>query len=239
MGFYEVANHWLIYVLVMIGILFVAGFALVSLRKSWKRALQLGYEKSQLMTVVKSTVTFTIIPAVAIVVGLFSLAAMLGIPWPWWRLSVVGSVTYETMAAEMALNAAGVDLTSASGSEFILIMFVMSVGIIAGIVTAPFIAKPIQMGTMKMKERDAKWGPLGNGVFMLIIMVVFLVPMLLDFSPNGIVKLLTLVTSAVVAIVISTISKKFKIAWLGNFILAISMILAMASSILWSSIVGI
>lgn len=238
MGFYDVANHWLLYLLVALGILYVAAFALLSLRKSWKRALQIGYTREQLMTVVKSSVTFTIVPSIAIVVGLFSLVAMLGIPWPWWRLSVVGSVTYEAMAAEMALNAAGVDLSTAGAREFVLIMYVMSIGIIAGIVTAPFISKQIQQGTMKLKQRDGKWGSLGNSTFMMTIMIVFLVPMLLDFSPKGIVKLLTLVSSAVITIGLSMIADKWKIKWLRSFILAISMLLAMASSVVWTSLVG-
>lgn len=238
MGFYDVANHWLIYVMVAVGISFVAGLAIISMRKSWRRALQIGYTKNQLMTVVKSSISFTIVPSIAIVVGLFSLAAMLGIPWPWWRLSVVGAVTYETMAAQMALSAAGVDLANATATEFVLVMYVMSIGIMTGIVVSPFISKRIQQGTMQLKARDAKWGALGNSVFMMVIMVVFMVPMLLDFSSKGIVTLLTLVTSVGLAFGLSVVINKFKVDWLRSFVLAICLLAAMASSVLWTSLIG-
>lgn len=231
-GFYDVAEHWLIYLLVICGILYVAGFALISMRRSWRRAKEIGYTTEKLKNVVKSSISYTIVPSIAIVVGFFSIAAMLGIPWPWWRLSVIGSVTYELMAANMALGAAGVDLAAATGKEFVLIMFVMTIGILGGLVTVPFIGERIQSGTMKMKDRDQRWGSLGSSVFMVAIIIVFTVPMLFD----GPVKLATLLTSFAVAFLLSTAAKKFKIAWLGNFVLAFTLLISMASSVLWTNL---
>lgn len=234
MGFYEVANHPLIYGLVILGIIYVAAIALISLRKTWRRAKELGYSSSQLMKIVKSSATFSIVPSIAIVVGFFSLAAMLGIPWPWWRLSVVGSVTYEIMASNMALGAAGVDLANATGGDFILIMFVMSLGIIGGLVLSPIMAEKIHTGSMKMKDKDPRWGALGNSVFMLAIIIAFVVPMLF----NGAVSMLTLLTSCTISYVLGVVVKKYKIAWLENFILVFAMLIAMASAILWKAFLG-
>lgn len=227
------ANHPLIYGMVIFGILFVAGIALLSIRKSWRRAKEIGYTNAQLMTVVKSSISFTIVPSIAIVVGFFALTGMLGIPWPWWRLSVIGSVTYETMAASMALAAAGVDLAAATGKDFVLVMWVMTIGILGGLVTTPFIAEMIHTGSMKLKERDKRWGSLGSSVFMLAIIIVFTVPMLFD---NNRVKTLTLLTSACVCFMFSSIAKKFKIKWLSEFILVFTMLIAMASSVLWTAL---
>ncbi len=234
MGFYEVANHPLIYGLVIAGLVYVAVVALISVRKSWRRAKELGYTSAQLKRIVRSSATFSVVPSIAIVVGFFSLAAMLGIPWPWWRLSVVGSVTYEIMAANMALGAAGVDLANATGGDFILIMFVMSLGIIGGLVLSPIFGEKIHTGSMKMKEKDARWGALGNSVFMLAIIVAFVIPMFFD----GPVKLLTLLTSCIVSYVLMNVSRKYKIAWLGNFILVFTMLIAMASAVLWQALLG-
>ncbi len=234
MSFYDVANHWLIYTLVIAGLIYVLGFAAISMRKSWKRALELGFTKEKLMNVVKSSVTFTIVPSIAIVIGFFSLAAMLGIPWPWWRLSVIGSVGYEVMAANMALSAANVKLASATGSEFVLIMFVMTICILGGLVTSLFVAKRIQAGTLKRSVKDPRWGALANSIFMMTIMVVFLVPMIISLG----VDLLTLITSAVITVILATIASKTKAKWLGNFILAFSILGAMASSVLWTNLLG-
>lgn len=234
LGFYDIANHGLMYAVVIVGILSVATFAFLSMRKSWSRALEIGISKDKLMNVVKATVSYTIVPSIAIVVGLFSIAAMLGLAWPWWRLSVVGSVTYEITAAQMALDAAGVDLATATGTDFVQVMYVMTIGIMGGLVVAPFISERIHNGAMKIKDRDARWGALGNSVFMLSIIIVFAVPMVLD----GGVKLLTLLTSMVLALALNFAAEKFKLAWLRSFVLAIALLGAMAASVLWTHLLG-
>jgi hypothetical protein len=240
MGFYDVANHWLIYVMVTLGIALVALFAIISMRKSWKRARAKGYSTEKLMTVVKASVSATIIPSIAVVIGFFSLAAILGVPWPWWRLSVVGSVTYETMAIDTAIKAGGLDMTTlsqATAKDFVLVMYVMSIGIIGGLFFSPFVAKSIQTGTMNIKAGDQRWGSLGGSVFMMVILTVFAVPMFLDYSHSGIVKLLTFATSAVVTIILHNIATKGGQKWLATFILALSLLLGMASSVMWDVLV--
>ena len=234
MGFYDIANHWLIYTMVIIGIVFVLGFAVVSMRKSWKRALEIGFTHEKLMNVVKSSISFTIVPSIAIVIGFFSLAAMLSIPWPWWRLSVIGSVTYELMAANMALAAANVQLATATGTEFVLVMFVMTIGIIPGLICSLFMAKGLQTGTLKRVEKDHRWGVLGNSVFLMTIVVVFIVPIMVSLG----VDVLTFFTSALVTILLSVIMKKTGAKWLGNFILAISIIVAMTSAVMWAYLIN-
>lgn len=218
--------------MVLVGILFVLGIATISVLKSWKRAKELGYETSQIMKVVKASATFTVVPSIAIVVGFFSIAAMLGVPWPWWRLSVIGSVTYEIMASNMALGAAGVELSTATGADFILVMFVMTIGIMGGLIMVPFLAEKIHNGSMNMKEKDPRWGPLGNSVFMIAIIIAFVVPMFFD----GIVGMLTLITSILVSYILSTLVRKFQIKWLSEFVLVFTMLISMASSVLWTAL---
>lgn len=235
MGFYEVANHPLIYGMVIFGIVYVALVALISVRKSWRRAKELGYTSAQLKKIVKSSATYTIVPSISILVGFFSLAAILGIPWPWWRLSVIGSVTYETMAANMALQSSGMELAklnNATGADFILVMAVMSMGILGGLVLSTFFGEKLHKGSLKAKDKDPRWSALGNSVFMLAIIIAFTVPMLF----NGPVQLFTLLTSCAVSLTLISIARKRKIAWLGDFVLVFTMIIAMASSVLWTEL---
>lgn len=234
MSFYDVAESPLLYILVIIGILYVLGFSGIFLKRSWKRAQELGITKKDLFNVAKSSISFTIVPSIAIVIGFFSLAAMLGVPWPWYRLSVIGSVTYEIMAANMALDSTGVSLATAGAEVFTLIMYVMSICILGGLIVSVIFSKKIQSGAMKMKNKDVRWGYLGTSCFMLTIMVVFLIPMLLE----GGVTLLTLLTSAGVAVILGAIIKKFNIGWLSNFVLALCLLIAMTSSVLWTNLLG-
>jgi hypothetical protein len=238
MSFFDAANHWLIYLLVIIGLIFVAGFSLFSMWKSWRRARAKGWSNEKLMGLVKMTVSTTIMPSISIVIGVLSLVALLGIPWPWWRLSVVGSLTYETMAADMTLKAIGLDLSRVSegtARDFVLVMYVMSLGIMGGMFVSPFITKPIHLGSMKMKSGDKRWAPLGGSIFFTVILSVFVVPIFLNFRTSGYIQMLTFITSAVITVVLTRLAVG-KRASLRNFILALSLIIAMASSVLWNAI---
>jgi hypothetical protein len=240
MSFFDVANHWLIYTLVILGIIFVAGFSLISVRKSWKRALAKGWSDEKLKNLVKMTVSTTLVPSLSIVTGVFALAPLLGVPWPWWRLSVVGSLVYETMAANMTITAGGLDMTrlaEATAQDFVLVMFVMSIGIMGGLCFSPFVTKPIHMGSMKMRAGDKRWAALGSSVFFLVMLSVFIVPFFLNFTTAGYVQMLTFITSFVITLVLGRVAVK-KLAFLKNFILAISLIFGMASSLLWSAIIN-
>jgi hypothetical protein len=234
MGYYDIAGHRLTYAVVVVGILYVLAFIAVSMRRSWKRALEIGFTQERLWGIVKSSVSCALVPSTAGLAGFFTLAPLLGIPLSWWRLSIVGSTAYEIMAAEMALNTAGVELSSAGAGEYILVMYVMAIGIIGGMVMLPLFAERIHQGTIRLKQKDVRWGALGNSVFMLAVALVFVIPMIM----GGGVRLLTLLTSAAVTLLLAALSRRFNLRALNDFILAIAMIFAMTSSIFWDSLLN-
>lgn len=234
MDYLKIAESSLLYIMVVFGILVVLGIAVLFLCKAWKRALDLGISKKQIWNVVKGSLSLSLVPSIAIVVGFFSLAAMLGVPWPWYRLSVIGSVTYEIMAADMALKSLGKEMLDATGGDFTLIMFVMSLCICSGLILLPIFGKKIQTGAMKMKEKDPKWGPLGHSTLLLTILVVLVVPMILA----GGVTFFTLLTSLLIAVILGLLIHKAGQKWLTNFVLAFCLVGAMASSVLWTRLLG-
>lgn len=237
MTFHDILNGIPLYALVIIGLLFIFGLAFIFFRKSYARALELGFSKKKLYTVIKSSVIFTIIPSIAIVIALFSLVAVLGIPWSWFRLSVVGSLAYELMAAEMAVTGSGYDslshfIQSGETTAIGTIMFVMSISILGGIVFMTIFGKKIQTTMQNYQAKDDKWGPLALSYFMLAIAVVF-IPIQIFEGP---VYILTLVTSAAIALLHIIVIQKFGVKWLGEFVLANSLILGMVASVFWSSL---
>lgn len=232
-SFSEIIDHYLLYVLAVFGVLTIILICLIFLKRSWARALEIGYTKEQLKGIARSVVSFSIIPSIPIVIGFFTLAAIMGIPWPWWRLSVVGSISYEIMATDIALNTAGVDLAAATATDFTLVMYVMTICILGGLVSAIFFAEKVQTGAMKLKQKDPRWGVLANSTFMLTIMTVLSIPMLLV----GGVSLLTFLTSLFVTALLAIIAKKLNWLWLNNYIVALSLIIALASTVLWTAIV--
>ena len=83
MGYFDAANAPLLYFLVAAGIAYIVGLSAVFLCKSWKRCLELGISGAKLRSVARSSAVFTIVPSVSVVIGLFTLSTVLGVPWPW------------------------------------------------------------------------------------------------------------------------------------------------------------
>ena len=97
--------------------------------KAWKRGLAIGMGKEKLRRIARTAAVFTIAPAVAIVISVITLAKDLGVPLPWLRLSVVGSLSYETIAASNAEGAMGLvfgQVDSLTASQYVTIAWVMT-----------------------------------------------------------------------------------------------------------------
>lgn len=204
----DIINSPLLLVLVAGGLLYIVGFSLVYLKKAYTRCIELGISKEDLMKVIKSSLVFSIVPSLSIVVGLFALIAVMGVVWSWWRLSVIGSLPYETMISSSVATAIGYAnsaemLASASGRDFGVVMILMSVGML-------------------------------SGTFMLCLFAVY-IPVLI-FGDT--IQMLVMVSGLIVAVGLGVLSRKPGLKWLSEFIMAFSMIVGMASSLLWVKLFG-
>jgi hypothetical protein len=233
---YDAASeHPMTYMVVCLGILFILGFALVVLYRALRQARRLGYTKAQLWRVIRLSASCALVPAITVLVGFLLLAPMLGIPLSWWRLSVVGNTAYEIMAANVALNTTGaaeLGRQAASSSDFILVVYVMALGIMGGLVLAPLLAKRIHRGIIKIREKDWRWSALGSSTYLATILIVFTVPLLFNFS----VALLTLVTAAALMFLFRWLIERFSITWLSGFTFTISTFVAILFAPLWASL---
>ncbi|MDR1299128.1 MAG: DUF5058 family protein, partial [Oscillospiraceae bacterium] len=183
MNYIDASGHWVTYVMAAVGVLYITALTVIFMRKSWRRALKIGFTRQQLMKIVRISIPHTLVPAIAVLVGFFTLAPVLGIPLSWLRLSVVGNTTYEIMAANTALASAGVtDVEFASGREFILIMYVMALGIMGGLVMAPLMSRRIHRGVFKLRAIDRRWSALSVSTHIMTIAVAFAVPIFFRFS---------------------------------------------------------
>ena len=104
----DITNSPLLLILVVIGLAYIVGFSLVYLKKSYDHCLELGMTKEELHKIIQSSAVFSIVPSLSIVVGLFVLISVMGVVWSWWRLSVIGSLSYETMIGEVGADNGGV-----------------------------------------------------------------------------------------------------------------------------------
>ena len=107
-------NHPLLYIMAGVLIAVVLAQSVFFLVKAYRRSKELGMDQKKVKKTIISAGVFTIAPAVAIVISVMTLSRKLGIPMPWLRLSVVGSMSYETVAANNTLAAMGQSLGSAA-----------------------------------------------------------------------------------------------------------------------------
>ena len=239
-------NHPILYIIVGAIIALVMAQSVFFLVKAVKRAKVLGISKETVKKTISSAAIFTIAPAIAVLVGVVALSKSLGVALPWLRLSVIGSITYETVAAGNALEAAGMSAgtTITDPSIFITIAWVMTVGIAAGLLFVPFVTKKLQTGMSKIGMKDKKWGEIFNNAMFLGMISAFLgyvfcdVGLVVKGDTSGLVPVCVMATSAVVMAICGTIATKMKIRWLTDYALPMSLIVGMASAIPFNMLLG-
>ncbi len=239
-------NHPILFVLVGIIIAAVLGQSVYFLVKALRRAKQLGISSATVRSTVTSSAVFTIAPAIAILVGVVALSKSLGLALPWLRLSVIGSITYETVAAGNALTAADLEAsaTVTDPSIFMSIVWVMTIGIAAGIVLVPFVTKKIQGGMLKMGMKDKKWGEIFNNAMFLGMISAFLgyvfcdVGLVFSGDTSGLIPVCVMAVAAVVMAIFGGLSKVLKARWMEDYALPLSLVLGMASAIPFTAWLG-
>lgn len=142
-------------------ILFVLAQSIFFLVKAWKHGKELGIDAKKLKNAVTSSALFTIPSALSVLATVIALAPALGLVIPWVRLSVIGNITYETVAATEAINAFGIEtgITEAikDPEVFAGVAWVMTLGICFSLVILPFVAKPLHkkfLNAGKKKEAE-------------------------------------------------------------------------------------
>ena len=208
--------------------------------KAWRRGLAIGMERSKLKRVALTAAVFTVAPAVAIVISVITLAKDLGVPLPWLRLSVVGSLSYETIAASNAERAMGLtfgQVSSLSATEYVTIACVMTVSIMVGIWLVPLIGKKLQNGMISLENRDKKWGEIFSASMFIGMISAFLGYVFCDFSNvfrgdmTGLIPVLVMVVSALVMCLAGLLVKKTQWRWVSDYALPISLVAGMAGAI--------
>lgn len=236
-------NHPILFILAGILIAAVLGQSVFFLLKALKRSRQLGMDQTKIKKTIKTAAIFTIAPAVSIVISVITLSKSLGLALPWLRLSVVGSLSYEAIAASNALGAMGLELgkvSSLSAQQFVNITLVMTVSIMVGIWLVPVISKKLLGGMSKLEAKDKKWSEIFQNAMFIGMIAAFLGFVFCDFSmlwnpaegiapTAGLIPVCVMGVSALVMVILGLAMKKWK--WLGDYALPISLILGMVSAI--------
>ena len=243
-------NHPILFVLAGLLVAVVLGQSVYFLLKALKRSKEIGMDQANIRKTIKTAALFTIAPAVSIVISVITLAKSLGIPLPWLRLSVVGSLSYEAIAASNAVSAMGLELGKISdltAQQFVNISLVMTISIMTGIWMVPLIGKKLLSGMTKLEAKDKKWSEIFQNAMFIGMIAAFLGFVFCDFSmlwnpvagiaaTAGLVPVCVMVVSALVMVILGLAMRKWK--WLGDYALPVSLILGMAAAIPITNLLG-
>ncbi len=244
-------------------VLFVAVVCVIFMVRAYRAGKAIGMDVSKMKRTIISSATFAVLPSVGILLGVIALSGSLGTPLPWLRLSVIGALHYETQVAEAAAEAAGLEALSASQmtpTAFSTIALLMTVCIMWGMVFALFTCKKYcekltgkpdkavtdgENGTEKKKSSLAGFGDLAMTAMFIGLVSAYLGSYLGGYvsTAGGLFSFsgdwLPIAVAAVGGLVMAVFlffRNKFKADWLDGFSIAGSMLVAMASAVLFAGL---
>ena len=255
-------NHPILFFLVAIVIAIVLAQSIYFLVKSVRRAKNIGMDMTKIKKTIITAAIFTIAPAVSIVISVITLSHSLGIALPWLRLSVVGSLSYEAIAAQNAAEGMGYSLPELAGnmtaSSYITITIVMTLSILVGIWLVPVLGKKIQNGLVTFENKDKRWSDILQNALFIGMISAFVGFVFCDVSrlwtskngvftnsegetfssTSGLVPVVVMVVSALIMVTCGVLLKKLKWKWLNDYALPLSMVLGMAAAIPATALLG-
>lgn len=228
-------------------ILYVAAMSVFFLVRAYKAGIAIGMDKVKLRRAVTSSVTFSILPSVSILLGVIALSGTLGIPLPWLRLSVVGALHYETSVADIAARAiglSGLNVEEMTARAFTTIALLMTVGIIWGVGCVAIFGKKYHSKLQRTGEKKSgspNFGDMAMTAMFIGLITAYMgsyVGQLVQLQNGALVctgqylQLVTMGFSALAMAVFTHFAEKKQMAWLDNFSIAGSMLVGMAAAVI-------
>ena len=229
-------------------IAFVAVVCVVFAVRAWRAGKAIGMDTAVLRRVVTSSASFSVLPAVAILLGVIALSGSLGIPWPWLRLSVIGALHYETQVAQGAAEQVGISLSASemTASAFSTIALLMSVCIMWGMILNLLLNKKYtsRLARPQSAEKGSGFGDMAMTAMFIGLVSAYMGSYLgqwisgagrFDFS-GSLLPLATALFAALVMMILTLTAERKKARWLEDFSLALSMLAGMAFAALAASV---
>lgn len=255
---FELANSWWMYLLGAFVCVFVLFTSVAFILKSCKKAKELGMDKTIIKKTVITSLLFSLLPSISILIGVIALSGTLGIPLPWIRLSVIGALHYEQTAVQAAYS--GITMANMSQAQFVTIACVMTIFILSGPIFCLIFFKTYEKKVLSKAKVDSSKVESKKKPFSSYLFSAAFIALISSFLAEEIAKIANVgklgtneivkgeeVTytslntfTPIVVIVVSfgcmalfdLIAKKCKQKWLEDFALGFSMIIGMASAVL-------
>jgi hypothetical protein len=195
---------------------------------AFRTGKQIGLTNKAMLSAFRTGMTTALVPSIAILLGLAVLIPRLGIPFPWMRLAVIGSVTYELIAAGAAATEMGLEGISGAfnGQVFTNAVWTMSLGVFWGLLVVAFFTPKIK----RLKDRVAGQGQAWLQIMTLAAFFGAVGYMVAQPIVKGGAPLVALFGGFFCMVFIGALIKLLKQAWLKEWALAVSIIGGMAAA---------
>lgn len=208
------------------------------LKLGWNRGVEMGLEKAVMKKAMMNSALFSVIPSLPIIIMLMVLSVPLGRYFLWLRLLVVGSATYENMAADATAKAAGLAGMTDPGFNlpiFATAIWVMTMEIVWGIVFNILFMKSLDKFSKRAKSSSNQFIPIFSAAIFMGMISLITAPYAVNTTKiNGIVSI---AAAGATVLICERIAKAAKIPAIGEFSLPISMICGMISAIVYTHII--
>ena len=246
MSILDQLNSGTMYLICGVIVAFVAEVCVVFMVRAWRAGKALGMDTARMKQAIMSSVTFSVLPAVGILLGVIALSGALGIPWPWLRLSVIGALHYETQVAQAAAEQLGGSLNAESmtAQTFATVALMMSVCVMWGTILVSVLGKKY-LARLSRGSAEERNGKLSFGDAAMTAMFIGMVSTYLGSyigtlaSGAGLLQFrgswlpLAVAAAAALAMAVFTVlSEKKQMRWLDSFSIAARMLLGMAAAVL-------
>ena len=199
--------------------------ALIFIKKAMDAAPKVGLTKEEVNKAIKSSALTSIGPSIVVLSGMLSLLVTVGGPMAWMRLSFIGSVMFESIAAGIGTGSVGVQLGVDAMTPLALTMAVwtMIIGSVGWIIFSTFAADKMD----KIQAKLAGSNPAGLAIISTAAIIGVFAAMvsqkLVALDKNTLATAL----GAVVMFIMMQLTKGEKYAKLREWNLTIAILVAM------------
>lgn len=221
----KIANSIPMWIACGIAVALVIVQAVVFAKNAYSAGKKVGLTDKQMKGAIKSSAITSIGPSIVILSGMLSLLITVGGPMAWMRLSLIGSVMFESIAAGFGTSAVGVTLGADKLTPLALDMAVwtMILGSIGWVIFATFSANRMDKVQTKLTGGDPAKLTAISGAAIIGAFSSMSASHLVRLNKNSIACVL----GAVIMGVLVTVSDKKNIKWLREWNLTISILAAM------------
>ena len=158
-NYLDYANSPLMWAAAALAVAVVVFQSILFMKRSIKAASESALTTDQVHKAIKSSVISSIGPSVVILVTMISLLVTMGAPVAWMRLSFIGSVNYEAMAAGFGAQAMGKTLQTMDTMAFACGVWTMVCGSLGWLIFTFLFCDKMDKVNHLMSKGNAKMVP--------------------------------------------------------------------------------